>query len=211
MNVRRALAPLAVLGVIALAGCSAPAEEPKVEYDYDYIDMGKPAAATEAGTALAFGDVAWLEMPKGNEGDVMTTGITVRDIFEAPEGFMDEAVSNPEEFTEFTPHIIVIQQHLPQDIVDELGGMPSLQLYPMLADGTPGSYVTTLAVAATDSCGNTIPAYEGGEASITCMVGLAAEGEEITGALYNDIDSFTVVLDENNPYQTSPVTWAPKG
>lgn len=43
------------------------------------------------------------------------------------------------------------------------------------------------------------------------MVGLAAEGEEITGALYNDIDSFTVVLDENNPYQTSPVTWAPKG
>ncbi|WP_460801911.1 hypothetical protein [Microbacterium sp. GXF6406] len=211
MRLHRTLVPLAVIGALALTGCSSSGSadaEPAVDYDYDFIAMGEPGEITAAGSALSFGEVAWFEGPINEGEDPYEIGVVVHDVIEAPEGFLEDAVSNPEDFTQYTPYIIITQFHAAQDVVDAHGGMRNLSLQPLLADGTPGAYLTTMAVSKTDECGASVPEWEGGEDMFSCLIGLAEEGQQITGALFDDTTQATVVLDPENPYQASPVTWS---
>ncbi|KDA05257.1 hypothetical protein DC31_03755 [Microbacterium sp. CH12i] len=207
MQLSRVVATSAVIGVLALAGCAAPqpdadkTPEPP-SYDYDLIDMSSIGAATPAGTALSFRDVAWLPIAT-DAGDVLN-GFTVLDVVEHDSSFMAETVINPEEFAQYTPYVIFVEQHVDGDVTR---GIPQVPLYPMLADGTPGAYVQSPLDAASGGCGAEIPPYDGSNTKMYCIIGLAAEGQQVVGLLYNNTTSLDVWADPENLYQSAPVTW----
>jgi len=202
----RVAAALAVTAGVLLSGCG---EE---SYDYEPIDLGAPGDVTEPGTTLAFGEPAWLEhtFSTGTEDYTGVQGVTVLDVA-AGDASMFEEYANAEEFDGYTPYLVVTQHQFAEDLPADVDP-DTVDLFPMLADGTDAEWLTSGYVTLAgpgDECGLDLPDYdEETRTLLQCFVALSSTDEAVTAAEYLAEDYTAMMATEGNEYLEAPVTWA---
>ncbi|WP_022916443.1 hypothetical protein [Ruania albidiflava] len=201
----RVAAVLAVAAGVLLSGCG------QQSYDYEPVDLGAPGEVTAPGTTLAFGETAWLEHTFSTDSGDYTglQGVTVRDIAAADASLFEE-YSNAEEFAEYTPYLVVTQHQFAEDLPAEVDP-DTVDLFPMLADGTDAEWLTSGYVTLAgpgDECGLSLPDYdEETRTLLQCFVALSSTDAEVTSAQYLAEDYTAMVGTDGNEYLQAPVTW----
>lgn len=185
----------------------------ETEYDVNAVDFGAPGTTTPPGTALAFGQPAWLNNTttyydedsneQTAEGGVGVSVLEVR----ALDAAMFEEYSNAEEFAGYTPYAIVIQFQWLYSLPD--GEAPdAVDLFPLKEDGSDAEYLTgSFGFGATNECGLLLPDYDPeANVAVTCMVGLSTD-LPVTSAEYNGETYYSFVASSDNEYFSSPIIW----
>lgn len=120
---------------------------------------------------------------------------------------------NGEEFEGKTPYYVIMQS------TATAGDPGQFAIFPTDQDGKPVEYVVNMlgqteVASGTADCPIDLPkAKEGDTTTLTCIIGLADKGEEVTGGVYNgDVYSTSFAVPsfgDGGTYGNSPITWSP--
>lgn len=178
---------------------------------YSAVDLGAPPAnVTPPGTALAFGQGAWIGITSTDDTGKSFTepvGIAVLDIVPGDATFWDE-FQNAETFAGQLPYFVVIQQTFPNR-----AGTPeppvSEDVWPKLANGSNAEFLTLFGAPTSDSCAVDLPDYDPATATnVFCIVGIGTADNPVTSAYYNGLGQFTVTYNEDDIYADNPLVWS---
>lgn len=203
---RLAFAVAAPLTVITLAGCSA------APLDFPLLEISEAGSATEPGDELGIDDVAFLEssVNYAEGAQDYVTAVALRALEPRTADDWPDLVENPEDFADYTPVVLIVEQHIFGDVPEGYRPEP-LDVFPVYADGEVAPYVVVdFAGGYVDSeatCGHTLYERDYFEAVFQyCLIGAAEEGE-IVGMRFDGQRGNAFTVDESTPYWQDPVFW----
>lgn len=210
MHSRRTRGPAITAALIAtaalvLSGCSGASDPADADsaFDVSPVDFGADVEPTPGNAVLALGEPASIAKDNGT-----TATVSVLEIIEGDPAIFDEWEDGAE-FAGTTPYYVVVQ------VDHEPGDRTEFAVYPLSDSGETTQYVvntfgSSKMATGTADCPLELPEFdETTDTQLTCVIGLAEEGETITGALYNGggYAGFQM-YGSDRQYGLTPVTWS---
>lgn len=205
MNTRPALSAAALLGAaLMLTGCLSVA--PPAGPDVVAVDFGDVETAP-GNVTLALGEAAGIT--KSNFEGTPSATVSLLEIVEGDPAIFEEWGEDGEQFEGLVPFYLVIQ--VTRDSDDHV----EYAVYPVSETGQPTEYVVSTfgsggLASGTAECPLTLPEHDPEtRTELTCVIGLAANGEKIVGGVYNG-GSYTgfEVAGSDPDYGTAPIQWS---
>lgn len=207
---RRAITVSALLLLaVPLAACSSAPE-----LDFPLVEVEAAGSVTAPGTALGLNEVGFVEHTLNfvDQGDItFVNAITLNAIEPRTVADWETLVENPEDFTDYTPTVLIVQQKVFGE-VPETYDSTVVDVYPIYDDGTIAPYVIVdFALGYIDdnaTCGYTLFSHTTPESDFQyCLIGAAEDEREIVGLAFNEQRSEGFMVDQDSPYFLEPITW----